>query len=250
MQRTMRTGRPRKRTRSEKTDRLHDGVHGRLRNRAPRPRARYFVFVAEIAAVTAGPEHFWIFMSEAGRGRGGLRLPPPAFRTNVAPKRAGDGRLSAETRGSMHGEIGQTQFLPKTVLQYGVGDPDTAEGALASTANYLRAHGWKPGAGYQPGEPNFAAIQAWNASDCLRTDDRDCRQRDRWRRRLRARRQSDAYNSRRRGTICPFTYRPFFCFSISSTVANIESTSRVALDVERAKARICSRHGTLSVLCG
>ena len=33
-----------------------------------------------------------------------------------------------------------------------------------STANYLKAHGWSAGAGYQPGEPNFAAIQAWNAA--------------------------------------------------------------------------------------
>src|ERR1700733_10534586 len=75
-----------------------------------------------------------------------------------------DGRMSAETRGSMHGEIGQTQFLPKTMLQFGVGDLDTASGALNSTANYLKAHGWQRGAGYQPGEPNFAAIQAWNAA--------------------------------------------------------------------------------------
>jgi membrane-bound lytic murein transglycosylase B len=34
--------------------------------------------------------------------------------------------------------------------------------ALYSTANFLRGHGWQPGAGYQPGEPNFAAIQGWN----------------------------------------------------------------------------------------
>lgn len=82
----------------------------------------------------------------------------------AALKLVDQGRLSAETRGSMHGEIGQTQFLPKTVLEYGVGDLDTPSGALASTANYLKAHGWQRGAGYQPGEPNFAAIQAWNAA--------------------------------------------------------------------------------------
>jgi membrane-bound lytic murein transglycosylase B len=34
--------------------------------------------------------------------------------------------------------------------------------ALASTANFLRGHGWHPGAGYQQGEPNFAAIAGWN----------------------------------------------------------------------------------------
>ena len=37
-------------------------------------------------------------------------------------------------------------------------------GALTSTANFLKAHGWRAGAGYQPGEPNFAAIQGWNAA--------------------------------------------------------------------------------------
>ncbi|MCI4679216.1 lytic murein transglycosylase [Rhodoblastus acidophilus] len=74
------------------------------------------------------------------------------------------GVFSSGTRSSMHGEVGQTQFMPKTVLEYGVGNLETSSGALNSTANYLRAHGWQPGAGYQPGEPNFAAIQAWNAA--------------------------------------------------------------------------------------
>ena len=36
--------------------------------------------------------------------------------------------------------------------------------ALASTANFLKGHGWVRGAGYQPGQPNFAAIQGWNAA--------------------------------------------------------------------------------------
>ena len=31
-------------------------------------------------------------------------------------------------------------------------------------ANFLKAHGWRAGAGYQPGEPNYVAIQAWNAA--------------------------------------------------------------------------------------
>ena len=74
------------------------------------------------------------------------------------------GTLSANQRGSMHGEIGQTQFLPKTMLEYGVGNLETSSGALSSTANFLKAHGWRAGAGYQPGEPNFAAIQEWNAA--------------------------------------------------------------------------------------
>jgi membrane-bound lytic murein transglycosylase B len=75
------------------------------------------------------------------------------------------GILSANARGSMHGEVGHTQFLPKSILNYGTGGSlDNAATALASTANFLRAHGWSRGAGYQPGEPNFAAIQAWNAA--------------------------------------------------------------------------------------
>ena len=74
------------------------------------------------------------------------------------------GTLSASQRGSMHGEIGQTQFLPKTMLEYGVGNLESSSGALSSTANFLKAHGWRAGAGYQPGEANFAAIQEWNAA--------------------------------------------------------------------------------------
>ena len=31
------------------------------------------------------------------------------------------GILSAGTRGSMHGEVGHTQFLPKNILNYGIG---------------------------------------------------------------------------------------------------------------------------------
>jgi membrane-bound lytic murein transglycosylase B len=74
------------------------------------------------------------------------------------------GVLSASTRGSMHGEIGQTQFLPKNILNYGTGNLDVAANALTSTASFLKAHGWRAGVGYQPGEANFAAIQAWNAA--------------------------------------------------------------------------------------
>src|SRR5499427_9186826 len=49
------------------------------------------------------------------------------------------GTLSAGTRGSMHGEIGHTQFLPKSILNYGTGGSlDSASNALASTANFLK----------------------------------------------------------------------------------------------------------------
>jgi lytic murein transglycosylase len=81
------------------------------------------------------------------------------------------GVLSSATRGAMHGEVGQTQFLPKSILLYavdgdgnGVVNLNGKADALASTANFLKGHGWVRGAGYQPGEPNFAAIQGWNAA--------------------------------------------------------------------------------------
>jgi membrane-bound lytic murein transglycosylase B len=75
------------------------------------------------------------------------------------------GILSAATRGSMHGEVGHTQFLPKSILAYGTGGSlDVASNALSATANFLKGHGWRAGGGYQPGEANFAAIQAWNAA--------------------------------------------------------------------------------------
>jgi membrane-bound lytic murein transglycosylase B len=74
------------------------------------------------------------------------------------------GVLSPATRGSMHGEVGQTQFMPKAILAYGTGNLENSANALSSAANFLKAHGWRAGAGYQPGEPNFAAIQAWNAA--------------------------------------------------------------------------------------
>lgn len=84
---------------------------------------------------------------------------------NAALTLVDHGVFNAGTIGSMHGEVGMTQFMPKTVLEYGVGGSlETASGALSSTANYLKAHGWSAGAGYQPGEGNFAAIQEWNAA--------------------------------------------------------------------------------------
>ena len=97
---------------------------------------------------------------------------PEYFREQLvaALKLVDHGVLSASSVGAMHGEVGQTQFLPKNVLLYGAdGDGggvnlNKKADALASTANFLKAHGWRRGAGYQPGEPNFAALQGWNAA--------------------------------------------------------------------------------------
>ncbi len=81
------------------------------------------------------------------------------------------GWISPDFKGAAHGEIGQTQFLPANVLRYGVNGDNSgginlgsAADALASTANFLRGHGWSRGGGYQPGQANFSAIQGWNAA--------------------------------------------------------------------------------------
>ncbi|MEX0328564.1 MAG: lytic transglycosylase domain-containing protein [Ruegeria sp.] len=88
-----------------------------------------------------------------------------------ALKMVDNGSITVATNGAKHGELGHTQFLPGNALTYGV--DATGDGrvdfynmtdALASTANFLRKKGWKPGRGYQPGEPNFAVIQQWNAA--------------------------------------------------------------------------------------
>jgi lytic murein transglycosylase len=81
------------------------------------------------------------------------------------------GEISPATVGARHGELGHTQFLPGNALAYGVdGNGDgridftNVADAMASTANYLARKGWRPGAGYQEGEPNFAVIREWNAA--------------------------------------------------------------------------------------
>ena len=81
------------------------------------------------------------------------------------------GTLGTGSVGAKHGEIGHTQFLPGNALRFGVdGDGDgrvdlnNVTDALASTANFLRQKGWRPGAGYQEGQPNFAVLKQWNAA--------------------------------------------------------------------------------------
>ncbi|WP_368184493.1 lytic transglycosylase domain-containing protein [Aestuariibius sp. HNIBRBA575] len=81
------------------------------------------------------------------------------------------GMLTANQRGAAHGELGHTQFLPGNALRYGV-DADnngrvdlySLSDSLASTANYLREKGWRPGEGYQEGSHNFRVLNEWNAA--------------------------------------------------------------------------------------
>ena len=88
-----------------------------------------------------------------------------------ALKLVDQGSISPNSIGAKHGELGHTQFLPGNALRYGVDgngdgvvDLTNQTDALASTANFLAQKGWRPGAGYQEGEPNFAVIEEWNAA--------------------------------------------------------------------------------------
>jgi lytic murein transglycosylase len=79
----------------------------------------------------------------------------------------------AQMRGGWAGEIGHTQFLPSGYYKYAVdfdGDgrrdlersiPDM----LASTANFLKGHGWQAGQGWQPGTANYNVIRDWNRAE-------------------------------------------------------------------------------------
>jgi len=75
-----------------------------------------------------------------------------------------------ELRGGWAGEIGQTQFLPTPYVKYAVdfdgdGKKDLIHSVpdiLASTANFLKGHGWQAGQGWHPGSPNYDVIRDWN----------------------------------------------------------------------------------------
>ena len=95
----------------------------------------------------------------------------PAFFTPhalAALKLVDRGSLSGSTVGAMHGEVGHTQFLPANVLKYGADgngdgrvDLKNKADALASTANFLKGHGWRSGRGY---DGNRGAIAGWNSA--------------------------------------------------------------------------------------
>ena len=75
-----------------------------------------------------------------------------------------------EMRGGWAGEIGQTQFLPTPYVKYAVdfdgdGRRDLVHSVpdmLASTANFLKGHGWRAGQGWEPGSANYNVLADWN----------------------------------------------------------------------------------------
>ena len=80
---------------------------------------------------------------------------------------------ASQMRGGWAGEIGPMQFLPASYDKYAVdfdGDgrrdlfhsiPDM----LASTANFLKGHGWQPGQPWGEGTANYAVIREWNKAE-------------------------------------------------------------------------------------
>ncbi len=79
----------------------------------------------------------------------------------------------ASMRGGWAGEIGPMQFLPSSYMKYAVdfdgnGRRDLMNSVpdmLASTANFLKGHGWKAGQPWGPGTANYAAIREWNKAE-------------------------------------------------------------------------------------
>jgi lytic murein transglycosylase len=79
----------------------------------------------------------------------------------------------AQMRGGWAGEIGHTQFLPSGYYKYAVdfdGDgrrdlEHSVPDMLASTANFLKGHGWQAGQGWGPGSANYDVIKDWNKAE-------------------------------------------------------------------------------------
>lgn len=76
----------------------------------------------------------------------------------------------SEFHGAYAGELGQTQFLPSSYIKFAIdydGDGradlvrSTAD-VLASTANFLKSYGWKPGQPWHEGTANFEVLREWN----------------------------------------------------------------------------------------
>ncbi|MGL5139586.1 MAG: lytic murein transglycosylase, partial [Beijerinckiaceae bacterium] len=75
-----------------------------------------------------------------------------------------------QMRGAWAGEIGQTQFMASSYVNYAIdydgdGRPNLVSSVpdvLASTANFLQKKGWRRGASWEEGSPNSAVLREWN----------------------------------------------------------------------------------------
>jgi lytic murein transglycosylase len=79
----------------------------------------------------------------------------------------------AQLRGGWAGEIGHTQFLPSGYYKYAVDfDGDgrrdlerSVPDMLASTANFLKGHGWQAGQSWEQGTANYGVLRDWNRAE-------------------------------------------------------------------------------------
>lgn len=82
-------------------------------------------------------------------------------------------KVREDMRGAWAGELGQTQFLASSYLNYAVdydrdGKRDLIRSipdVMASTANYLKQKGWRAGESWGPGTPNNAVLREWNKAE-------------------------------------------------------------------------------------
>jgi membrane-bound lytic murein transglycosylase B len=87
----------------------------------------------------------------------------------------GQMRIS-DMKGAWAGEIGQTQFLASSYERYAVdfdgdGRPNlirSTPDVFASTANFLRQHGWSKGGDWAPGTRNYGVLRDWNRAEVYR----------------------------------------------------------------------------------
>ena len=78
-----------------------------------------------------------------------------------------------QMRGGWAGEIGPMQFLPSSYVKHAVdfdGDKHrdlfhSIPDMLASTANFLKNHGWRAGQPWGEGTANYAVIRDWNKAE-------------------------------------------------------------------------------------
>ena len=86
-------------------------------------------------------------------------------------------------RGAWAGEVGQTQLMPSAYLMFattpdGAGTPDlihNSADALASTAAFLKGHGWQPGRGLERRRAQLRRHPAMELGGDLRKDSRAVR---------------------------------------------------------------------------
>ena len=96
----------------------------------------------------------------------------PQFLDAIRIVQRGD-MTPSQLRGGWAGEIGQTQFLPSPYIKYAVdfdGDGrrdlvNSVPDILASTASFLRGHGWQRGGSWEPGSANYSVIRDWNRAE-------------------------------------------------------------------------------------